>query len=67
MIKNKRFTFVCSIQDRITIKDLALKLNRSQGDTIRFLISNASLFISKRNNENDQSFMFAVEKNIKED
>lgn len=38
MARYKRFTFLCSVSERQAISDLALRLNRSQSDAVRFVI-----------------------------
>ena len=43
---NKRFTFLCSNEERQMLKSLSEHLHRSQGDTVRFLIRVVSSRIS---------------------
>ena len=37
-MRNKRFTFLCTTEDRLSLEQLAAFHQRSKGDTIRFLI-----------------------------
>lgn len=38
MIKNKRFTFLCDDQERNQIYELAVILERTQGDAVRWAV-----------------------------
>ena len=37
-MRDKRFTFLCSQDERQLLKVLSVHLQRSQGDTVRYLI-----------------------------
>ena len=41
-MRNKRFTFLCNKEERWLIARIAKRLNRSQGDAVRFLINAAA-------------------------
>lgn len=51
MKKDKRFSLVCSLEERENIRILAKIFNRSQGDMIRLLINHASKKIRKDENK----------------
>jgi len=51
MKKDKRFSLVCSLEERENIRILAKIFNRSQGDMIRLLINDASKKIRKDENK----------------
>lgn len=41
MTRNKRFTFLCNVDERYMLASLADKLQRSQSDTIRYFLRTA--------------------------
>lgn len=52
-MRNLRFTFLCTKEERRLISKIAQKLNRSQGDAIRFLIRVAAQELAG----NEETFM----------
>lgn len=42
-MRTERFTFVCSLEERQVLRTLSNHLYRSQGDTIRFLMKEATM------------------------
>lgn len=42
MARYKRFTFLCDKDERRLIADLAKRLQRSQGDAVRYIVVNAA-------------------------
>ena len=42
MARYKRFTFLCDKDERRLIADLAKRLQRSQGDAVRYIVINAA-------------------------
>lgn len=41
MSRYKRFTFLCDVSERHAIVELALRLQRSQSDAVRFVVMQA--------------------------
>jgi len=55
-MRNLRFTFLCNNTERNLINEIANKLLRSQGDTIRFLIyKGAEEYLSKEKQDKSLS------------
>ena len=42
MARFSRFTFVCDVNERQAITDLAVRLQRSQSDAVRFIVIEAA-------------------------
>ena len=42
MSRDERFTFICNKDERRIIAELAKRLQRSQSDTVRFVVINAA-------------------------
>jgi len=49
---NKRFTFLCSDEERVLLTKLSQYLNRSKSDAIRFLLKAALSEMRKETNKN---------------
>lgn len=47
MVRKERFTFLCTIDERKLIADLAKRLQRSQSDAVRYVVVNASRELAK--------------------
>jgi len=49
MTRETRFTFLCNEIERQTLAQLALTLQRSQSDAVRWLVSNAARELAAAN------------------
>lgn len=47
MARYSRFTFLCDLDERQTIADLAARLQRSQSDAVRFVVIEAARQLSQ--------------------
>jgi hypothetical protein len=47
MARYSRFTFLCDLDERQTIADLAMRLQRSQSDAVRFVVIEAARQLSQ--------------------
>lgn len=58
-MRGKRFTFLCSLDERELLAELARRLHRSQGDVVRLLIREAAIRLINRdtaiNHDKDKS------------
>jgi hypothetical protein len=47
MTRYERFTFLCDLDERRAIADLAIRLQRSQSDAVRFVVIEAARQLSQ--------------------
>ena len=52
-MRDQRFTFLCTVQERNILRAISEKLKRSQGDTVRILIYRAADEIGIENIPNE--------------
>ena len=50
-MRDKRFTFLCTLDDRELLADIAGRLHRSQSDVVRLLIREAAIRQINRDSE----------------
>ena len=50
-MRDKRFTFLCTNEDRLALDQLATFYQRSRGDVMRFLIHKEAQVISETNTQ----------------
>lgn len=55
MARYSRFTFLCSVDERQAIADLAARLQRSQSDAVRFVVIEAARQLSQPQADTDQA------------
>ena len=60
MARYSRFTFLCDLDERQAIADLAARLQRSQSDAVRFVVIEAARQLSQAQTDPDPAHIDAL-------